>query len=121
MILAVAIVVESKPKTKIRLSIALVCLSQTWACGATLTLPDGTKIRELGAYPSLADLWRSAPGCQRVALYRDRLEDAPEFETRLHDHGFETAGVFNWGMSRSVVVFRPAAPERTVQGGHSGG
>jgi len=101
--------------------VSIVALSQAWAYGARLYLPKGTRVRELGAYPSVADLERVAPGCRRVALYRDRLEQVPELRTWLYDHGFEAAEVVDWGMSRSVVVFRPSAFARTARLDRPGG
>ncbi len=96
--------------------VSIVSLSQAWAYGSRLYLPKGTRVRELGASPGLADLKRVVPGSQRVALYRDRLEQAPELETWLLDNGFETAEVIDWGWSRSVVVFRRSLPEPTSRG-----
>lgn len=100
---------------------SIVSLSQAWAYGSRLYLPEGTKVRELGAYPSLADLKRVVPGSHRVALYRDRLEQVPELETWLLGHGFETAGTIDWGWSRSVVVFQRSHSEPTSRGDRSGG
>ena len=95
--------------------VSIVSLSQAWAYGSRLYLPEGTQVRELGAYPSLADLKRVVPGCQRVALYRDRLEQVPELETWLHHHGFETAESGRLGMESIRVVF-DFSPEPTSPG-----
>ena len=96
--------------------VSIASLSQAWAYGSRLYLPEGTQVRELGAYPSLADLKRVVPGCQRVGLYRDRLEQVPELDTWLRDQGFDTAETFDWGWSRSVVVFRRSHSEPTSRG-----
>jgi len=100
---------------------SIVALSQAWAYGSRLYLPEGTQVRELGAYPGIADLKRVVPGCQRVALYRDRLEQVPELETWLHNHGFEIAEMIDWGWSRSVVIFRRSASEPSTRENQSGG
>jgi len=101
--------------------VSVVSLSQAWAYGSRLYLPEGTQVRELGAYPGIADLKRVVPGSHRVALYRDRLEQVPELETWLLGHGFETAEMIDWGWSRSVVVFRRSHSEPTSRGDRSGG
>ena len=91
--------------------ISVIAVSQSWAYGGTLFLPEGVEVRELGAYPNVTDLDRVVPGCRWVGLYSDRLQQVPELESRLREHGFEVAEKFEWGMSRSVVVFRPSAPD----------
>jgi hypothetical protein len=106
--------------------VRVIAASQIWAYGGTLLLPRGVQIRELGAYPGVSDLRRVVPGCQRVALYRDRLEQAQDIEPWLERRGFERAGVFEWGWSRPVVVFRqtgvhvPESPPRPLPSGESG-
>jgi len=91
--------------------VSVIAVSQSWAYGGTLFLPEGVQVRELGAYPNVTDLDRVVPGCQLVGLYSDRLQQVPELEARLREHGFEVAEVFEWGISRSVVVYRPSAPD----------
>ena len=73
-------------------------------------LPESVQVRELGAYPNVADLARVVPGCQGVGLYRDRLDQVPELEEWLREHGFETPTFYEWGMSRPVAVFTRASP-----------
>lgn len=85
--------------------VRVIAVSQAWAYGGTLYLPEGARIRELGAYPGVSDLQRAVPGCQRVAIYRDRLEEAPDIEPWLIGQGFRISEVFEWGWSRPVVVF----------------
>jgi hypothetical protein len=90
--------------------VSVVALSQTWAYGEDLFLGDDTEVRELGPYPDTAEFQRMVPGSDRVALYRDRLEELPRLEHWLRERGFERIAVFEWGWSRPVVVFSRTLP-----------
>lgn len=82
-----------------------IALSQSWAYGGSLFFSESAKVRELGAYPGVAELKRIAPGSDRVALYRDRLAQVPELEGWFEANGFELSGEHASGWSRPVVVF----------------
>jgi hypothetical protein len=90
--------------------VEIVALSQAWAYGEDLHLGWHTEVRELGPYPGIVDLEREVSGCDRVALYRDRLRQAPDIEPWLRKHGYEVNEIFEWGWSRPVVVFSRASP-----------
>ncbi len=83
---------------------------KSWAYGGSLFLPGDVEIRELGAYPGIAELRRIASGSDRVGLYRDRLAQVPELEEWFEANGYEPSGEFESGWSRPVAVFSRVSP-----------
>ncbi len=82
-----------------------VALAQFWAYGDLLFFRPGVEVRALPLEPSVAEIERLAPGCDRVALYSDHLVGAPELELTLERLGFSEVREFRWGRGRDVRVF----------------
>ena len=96
--------------------VRVIALSQSWAYGGNLFFSGNPEIRELGAYPGVAELRRIASGSDRVGLYRDRLEQVPELEKWLEANGYESSGEFESGWSRPVAVFsRVSSPPALLE------
>jgi len=94
--------------------VRVIALSQSWAYGEGLFFPETAEIRELGAYPGIAELSRIAQESDRVGLFRDRLSQVPEIEGWLRVNGFELSGEFDWGWSRPVTVFNRVSASPTL-------
>jgi hypothetical protein len=86
-------------------------MSQPWAYGSTLFLPDGIHVVDVGPSPQPAELETILPRCDLIALYRDQVEHTPGLLAPLRRHGFAPARRFDWGRSRAVVVFARAPPQ----------
>jgi hypothetical protein len=85
--------------------VRVVALSQAWAYGHRLYLGNGVEIRDLPVPPSQADVESGAAGADRVAVYRQDLEQDPTLAAALARQGFTVGREVGWGRSRVVVVF----------------
>lgn len=85
-----------------------VALSQPWAYGETLFLPEGIELRELEVRPQLTELVGAAKGCDRIGLYRDVVDGAPELEAALEQAGFVETSRHSFSRSRPVTVYGPS-------------
>ncbi|HLE60996.1 MAG TPA: hypothetical protein VI700_05625, partial [Thermoanaerobaculaceae bacterium] len=85
--------------------VRVVALSQAWAYGDRLYFGNGVEVRDLPTPPRERDLEERIPGADRVALYRKDLADDPSLTAVLARHGFRSIRLFDWGASKTVVVF----------------
>ncbi len=85
--------------------VRVVALSQAWAYGDRLYFGNSVEVRDLSTPPRVSELEGQVPGADRVALYRKDLIAEPALGALFARLGFAESEVFEWGESKTVIVF----------------